>query len=173
MVEMGSYIMNPNWLGAKGGASDGVAANGEWQYFKAFNAEQTQGRTLPIASIGFHEKWQQGTYDFRIDFYPNPRERVNTTYNNADGSEKAVSFDIDRGSTLSLLYEVKTLSSNTESSIITGYIEHGVTQTIENIQRNPSTASIKNVEILIIDQDAYMKAYMDLIRLSLSFLLIN
>jgi hypothetical protein len=114
---------------------------------------------LPIASIRFHESSQQGTYDFRIDFTPNSKERLSTTFNNADGSDKAVTFDVSAGGKFTALYEVKTLSSSTAADIIQGYIEHGVAQTIENIKKNPSSANSKTAAILIIDKDAYMKAY--------------
>lgn len=153
-----AHNLKPNsYTGAIGIAGEGIAAHNEYSYFNsalANNRIGKQGET-GLTSLDFHSKGQSGTYDFKIT-HTSLVDGKNFVagFNNADGSNINVTFSLNKGESLKLLYEVKTISATNSASVIESYISTGVNQTIDNIIKNSGATGI-----LMFDKDAYIKAY--------------
>jgi RHS repeat-associated protein len=158
-------IKPTSYVGALGIVGEGIAAFSEFEYFNSglaqfkFNpTSQTVIQTGDVA-LYFHDKGQQGTWDFRItEKFTVGNKHHSVMFNQADGSDQQYLIHLKKNETLNLLYEVKTVSPYTNTpATIESYIATGVQQTIENVQRNSNIPH--TIGILMMDKATFMKAY--------------
>ncbi|OMP75485.1 RHS repeat domain-containing protein [[Flexibacter] sp. ATCC 35208] len=143
-----------SFVGALGVTGEGIAGHYEYSYF-ASNYD------VSYARIQFHYAFQSGTQDFTITSYfrkgMNPMSLI-INNNNPDGSPSSSSININPGDKLSIQYEVKTLSANSDVGTLRSQIDRGFQQAYNNASANPSKDGHPQFSILEVDKDAYLKA---------------
>lgn len=146
------------YTGALGIIGEGISAYKEYSFFNSSLVVGVNGEKGDPTYVPPYQG-MSGTWDFEINYYAKTSGVLIEGLNLADGTPYNWPNNIAAGSSLSIYYEVKTISSNNSATNILTYLRQGVTQTINNLQQNQPTSTNMSMAVLYFEKDAYLKLY--------------